>query len=834
MSLPRDTVACLAGVLLCLSLPSLGAAIVGIVLVMLLVVPSAAVALSLRIPSVRMSFAALLPPCMPESRSGRSIVRLLEAHPVLLRICACATIGFVLAGAHVCLAMQARLPVAMEHREFTLDGEVIALPRHEARRTVFLFRVDDDPRQPAALRGERLRLSWYDDYDAPAGVTADAPRLRIAAGARWRLAAKLRAPRGLRNPGGVDSEKYALVDRIVATGHVRRPSAARALSPPDGIEAWRETMSARIVRAVPSPSSRFVRALALGDTRGLDDRDWDRLRATGLTHLIAISGFHVGLVAGAGAWLARLLWWCLPMLGRRWPRAHAAALAATLAAAGYTAIAGFALPTLRTLLMIAVVALALCLRRGWRPSTALSVSALVLLAIDPLSVLGAGFWLSLGGVAWLLWCLPADDRPPWRAFLSAQVVATTGLLPLTIALFGQASWIGPLANLLAIPWWSLVSTPLSLLGTALEAVHAGAGAWAWRVAAVSFEPSWTLFGWLGATPLAQSWLPEPAWYALPFALFAAFWLLMPRGVPGKPLAVLLWLPLLWPDHAPPGPGEVELVMVDVGQGLSLMVRTSTHTLLFDTGPAMPEGFDAGERAVLPALRASGVRRLDAAVISHGDNDHAGGFATLAGALPVVRRYAPAGSGYEIDSPTVQGGRPQACIAGMQWRWDGVRFRFLHPGPGFPYLRNESSCVLRIESAHGAILLTGDIGDVIERGLLRHDPAAIRAEVVVVAHHGSGGSSDPGFVAATGARLALVSAGYANRFRHPRPGVVDRWRHAGAEVLSTAEGGALRIRLDGARPADAGPLVESERTRHRRLWDAVALRARGMTSMGEAP
>ena len=286
-------------------------------------------------------------------------------------------------------------------------------------------------------------------------------------------------------------------------------------------------------------------------------------------------------------------------------------------------------------------------------------------------------------------------------------------------------------------------------------------------------------------------------------------------MPGKPLALLLWLPLLWPDRQAPEHGEVELIVLDVGQGLSVVVRTAGHTLLYDMGPAIPDGFDAGERAVVPALHALGVHALDTAVLSHADNDHAGGYASVAEVFAIRTRYAPEDSGLDAKIAGLR-----HCRAGHAWNWDGVRFRFLHPPLHFPYLRNESSCILRIETVHGAALLTSDIGHVIERDLLRRDPASVRADVVLVAHHGSAGSSDPDFVAATGARWAPISAGYGNRFKHPKPQVVDLWRHHGANTPLTAETGAVRLRI-----GPGGVAVQTERRRHRRLWDAAGRHAR---------
>lgn len=724
------------------------------------------------------------------------------------RIAGALLLGFGLAGLHAGYTLAHRLPLAMERHDVTLSGRVVDLPAHEARRTRFRLRVDASEDQPEALRGRLLQLSWYDAYKP----VAPSRRFMLDAGSRWRFAVRLRAPRGLRNPGSFDSEKSALAQRITARGYVREPEVARQLSNARGVDAWRQQMSARIASAVAAPSARYVQALALGDTRGLEDADWDTLRAAGLTHLVAISGFHVGMVAALFALLASGLWRLFPRLAHRLPRPQAAAIAALIGALVYAAAAGFALPTVRTVLMIAVVVVARSVRRPVRVGDGLAMAGMAMLLVDPLAALTAGFWLSFAGVAWLAWCLPDAGSRKLAGFISAQGVATVGLLPLTVVLFGQASMAGPLANLVAIPWWSFVVVPLSLIGTACEVLHAGWGVWAWRAAAWCFDLAWPLFQWMAHSRFALWWLPEPAWFALPLALAGAFWCLLPRGVPGKPLAMLLWLPLLWPDRGLPQQGEAELVVLDVGQGLSVVVRTARHTLLYDMGPAQPDGFDAGERVAVPSLLALGAHALDAAVISHGDNDHAGGFDALARAYPIPTVFSPEGVGIDDTRP---------CIAGTHWQWDGVRFRFLHPPRYFPYLDNEASCVLRVETAEGRVaLLTGDIGAVIERDLVRRDAASLRADVVLVAHHGSGESSDPAFIAATHAGHALVSAGHGNRFGHPRPRVVARWDEAGAAVASTIDGGALRVRLQ----AD-GVSVETRRRSHRRLWDAARLEAR---------
>ncbi|HRN62011.1 MAG TPA: DNA internalization-related competence protein ComEC/Rec2 [Luteimonas sp.] len=712
-------------------------------------------------------------------------------------------VGFALFGLHADWTLSRQLPVADERGDFEVAGRVVQLPEHESRRTRFLFRVDRDEAQPPALRGKLLRLSWYDDRD---GEVASA-RFDIEPGSRWCFTARLRAPRGLRNPGWQDSEKHMLAGRVAATGYVRQAQAFERIGGSAGIDGWRGHIAEAIEASVARPSSRFVRALALGDTRGLDDVDWETLRATGLTHLIAISGFHVGLVAGFAALAVAGLWWLLPGLGRRVPRPQAAALGALLGAAGYAAVAGFALPTVRTVLMVAVIVLARLWRRRTGVADSLALAAIAVLLVDPLSVLAAGFWLSFAGVAWLVWCLPRmQAQPLLRGFVSAQWVATLGLLPLTAILFGQASLAGPLANLVAIPWWSLVVVPLALVGTGLEALQAGWGGPAWRLAAACFDLSWPLFEWMASGRLALWWLPEARWFALPLALAGAFWLLLPRGVPGKALAALLFLPLLWPDRQLPRPGAFEVVVLDVGQGTSVLVRTARHTYLYDTGPAMPDGYDAGERVVAPALHALGVRRLDATIVSHGDADHAGGFGAVKRRFDTGPVFAARGAGIDAAAP---------CIAGTRWRSDGVDFRFLHPDLHFPEMGNESSCVLKVDSAHGGVLLAGDIGKVVERLLVHDHPEALRSDAVLLAHHGSGGSSDPAFIAATGARLALASAGHGNRFGHPQAAVIERWNAAGAEDALTARDGAITVRI-----GPGGPGIEHRRSTWPRLWDAV--------------
>lgn len=688
--------------------------------------------------------------------------------------------------------MQSRLPVELSRHDFQIEGRVLGLPQREEESIRFDFIIDKG--SEGAPVGERVRLGWYGQV-VP----------RIEPGSRWQMNVRLKRPLGVLNPGGRDFERSALAMRIAATGYLREPGDARQLQHGRGVDRLRDRVSARIAQALPDGQGRFVQALAVGDTRNIQDSDWEILRATGLTHQIAISGFHVGMVGGLGALLMSALFRLFPDWGRRLPRPQAVALAAMVSAFGYTALAGFALPTVRTWLMIAVVLCARLLRRPQSGRESFALALLTVLLFDPLSVLAPGFWLSFAGVGWLIWCLPqSHDGGHLRNFLQAQGVAVLGLLPLTIWFFGQASIPGPVANLVGVPVISLCVVPLSLLGLLLSTLSAGAADISWRAAAYVMDWLWRVLEAMAGWPGSTMWLAEPGFVAMGLACVAAFWLLLPRGTPGRGLACVLFLPMLWPERNPPAPGQVDVQVIDVGQGLSVLVRTRSHNLLFDAAAASPRGLDMGEAAVVPTLHALGVSRLDTLLISHGDNDHSGGMKAVLRSYPGVRvlgveGWARPGMGL--------------CQATQAWQWDGVNFTVLHPPPLFPYLRNDSSCVLRIEAGGKVALLPGDIGRQVEARLLNAHPGALQSELLLVPHHGSLTSSSVPFITGVAPRWAVVSAGAENRFALPRAEVVERYSRAGSTVLNTATSGSIAFRLD----ASGAQLVSARRFDRPRYW-----------------
>ncbi|MES1944333.1 DNA internalization-related competence protein ComEC/Rec2 [Salinisphaera sp. PC39] len=672
-----------------------------------------------------------------------------------------------------------RLPATAHGQERWFTGHVAGLPEVDEFRTRFRFETGARPRY--------VRVSWYDRPPA------------LAPGDCWRLRLRLSAPRGSLNPGGFDYEAWLWRERIGATGYVREAErcADDATAP---LARWRHAAAGRIAAALDGdPVTGLVQALSLGERGDITDDQWRVLRRTGTTHLFAISGLHVGLIAAAVfLGLRRAVPWLYPR-----PRPAAltvAAAAAALAATGYALLSGFDLPARRALIMTLAVLAAVLLRRRTAPSRLLAVAALAVLAADPFAVLAPGFWLSFGAVAWLLYLAGGRGRPGPAFWLRLQPALALALLPLTLYWFGEASLAGAVANAVLIPAFAVLVPAVLLTVLAALALPALAGPLLAALAVV-LDAGWRLLAALADVPGAYLVLPTPGLPALVVALAGAAWLLAPRGVPGRWLGVLGLLPLLL---GPPAPahGGFRLTLLDVGQGLAAVVRTAEHTLLFDAGPRYRTGFDTGAAIVVPYLRSQGVRRLDRLVLSHGDIDHRGGVAAVRAALPVAATL-----GVDQAAP---------CRDGRRWTWDGVEFRVLHPGPG-DWRGNDASCVLSVTGPGGRVLLTGDIEAPAERRLLAAHGESLRAAVLVVAHHGSASSSSAPFLAAVAPDYALVPAGWRNRWGFPAAAVRQRLREAGAEVRVTGAQGALRVDVD---PVDGVAAPRAWRAQAARFWRAA--------------
>jgi len=698
-----------------------------------------------------------------------------------------------------------RLPVALEGADLRVTGTVVQVPLRDAHRIRFALEVEAVQGLAAGVwraRGCRLRLGWY----------RPAPGLRLLSGQRWQATLRLRRPRGLRNPGGYDAEHRALRDGVCAWGYVRAQPPARLLAEAGPGLGWlRQHLAARIAGHLDGiPAAGVVRALAVGlRDRVTPEQTW-LLQATGTAHLMAISGLHVGLVAGlgmlAGRTGARLVPGALGLL----PAAHWGALAALAAAGAYAALAGFSVPTQRALFMLAAFLGAGLARRRCGRFHGLLLALAMVLVLDPLAANDVGTWLSFTAVAGLLWALwphPPGGGPRALAAvaLRTQLAACLVLAPLAVLCFAYQSLSAPLANLIAVPVTGLLAVPLVLAGTACDALSPAVGGALLRAGAHLLGVLLEMLERIPGHDRVLVPAAAPGALALAAAFPGAALLLAPLPARLRLLGLLWLAPLAMPPHAAPPPGALEVQVLDVGQGLAAVLRTRDHTLVFDAGPAWGAGRGAGAAIVAPALRRGGVGRVDVLMVSHHHADHAGGAAGLLRVMPVADLLGDAGT---VAAPAIP------CRDGQEWRWDGYRFRVLHPAPGTEP-GNDASCVLHVSGPGGAALLPADVEAGAESALLaRHGPA-LAADLLLVPHHGSATSSTPAFLDAVTPSVAVNSSGHRNRHRLPARTVTARYRARGIALLDTACHGAVTVRLVPGRD----PVVQTWRERGLRFWHA---------------
>ncbi len=667
-----------------------------------------------------------------------------------------------------------RLPVDLEGRDITVIGDVASLPASHHGTVSFDLALIRWPGS-GRVHPRRIHLTWYRAHRFP------------RPGERWQLRVRLKRPHGLMDAGAFDYAGWSFRNGIDAVGYVRH-GIGRRIAPAAGypILRWRAAVEAALRKAVGhDPQRGLLEAVTVGDRADVSTAAWQILTRTGTVHLVAISGLHIGLVAGLVFTLVGGLWGALGLSARA-PARSAAIVAALAVALAYAALAGFSLPTRRAVLMLAAYAVATLWRREHRRYAPLELAALAILVTDPPAVLAPGFWLSCAAVAALLYVVPARG-PQGRVgrWLGVQWRLTLGLLPLLALAFGRMSTVGPAANLIAVPVFTLWVVPAALIGAVLAPLWPQGAATAFGGGMWGVHGLIAVLARLAALPWAQVALAQPPLWALAVAVLGAALLLAPRGVPGRWLGLALCVPLLWPPLPQPAAGAFSLTLLDVGQGLSAIVRTRAHTLVYDTGPSYHDGRDAARSVVIPYLRARGAGRPDRLIVSHEDDDHAGGLPTLRAAFPGMQVLTGARDIFRQLEP---------CLAGQHWRWDGVDFDVLSPRADGPGRGNDASCVLRVSSEGGSALLTGDIEAPAERRLLARYGAGLAADVLVVPHHGSTSSSTADFVRAVHPAFALFPVGYLNRWRFPKARVVARYRRIGATLLRTDTAGAIHMRF----------------------------------------
>ncbi len=686
-----------------------------------------------------------------------------------------------------------RLPESLEGIDIPITGVIVGLPEQDERRTRFDFMVIKSA-QKIPLK---IRLTWY------------FPEQVIKAGQRWSFVVKLKRPHGSMNPGGFDYERWLFSQNVGATGYVRanpKPEMLGRLSAWISIGVWRQNISDQLSLILDArPSLGLIKALTIGDGSGITQNQWDVFRKTGATHLVVISGSHVSLIAGLVYFLVLKFWAWTGVL--RWSPQRVAACVAIVSAIFYAALAGFSVPTERSVIMLVIIMAAIILQRNVHPFSTLAVALFAVLVFDPLSVLSVGFWLSFLAVALIIYVIAGRLGKVSYFFEAIKInwATSVGLSPLLLLFFQQVSLISPLANFIAVPVISLLAVPLALVGVLVMYISPFIALKLFLIVDGALQGLWWFLERMAALPYATITHAQPSLWALVFAIPGVLLLLAPRGIPARWLSLVMFLPLIFTEPKNPEPGSINLTLLDVGQALSLVVQTQNHWLVYDTGAKFSEESDIGKSVLLPFLRQQGAEKVDKLIISHGDNDHIGGAVSVLRGIPVEQLLTSAPERLKDYVPV-------KCRAGQSWLWDDVRFTLLAPQQKF-VSENDNSCVLKIEAEQGTVLLTSDIEASAEAWLVETYGTDLKAKVLIAPHHGSKTSSTFDFIKAVQPDYALISAGYRNQFGHPHPDVLQRYEQIKAKWLNTADKGAITLTTK-----DGSWLIQAMRETESKYWN----------------
>ena len=682
--------------------------------------------------------------------------------------------GFFWVLLFVSIQLSQILPQNLEGKTLQVAGRIVSLPERKDHAIKFTFHI-------TTLNGfhdnHRVLLNWY-------GATPN-----LLPGDQWSLAVRLKRPHGFANPGSFDYEAYLFSHRIGATGYVVSAENNRLLNHAryhQLLNRWRGRIQNKIVQLTQDQLLwQLLPALVVGSRQFVTAEQWTVLQQTGTNHLIAIAGLHIGLIAGFIFFLIRWIWRCIPFLALRIPDQVAASCFSLFTAIIYASMAGFPVQTQRALIMLSVVLFSLMLRRITLSLSVFCYALLLVLILNPLSVMDVGFWLSFVAVGTIFYAMKGRIHISWQ-WIRVQWVIMLGLFPWMLWFFQQVSLASVLANMIVVPWFGVVIMPCVLFGAVSLLFSSILSRWLFYVALKNLQLIWILlkfmarFNYILLIHLAILHL----WILFSLVL-AVILLLMPKGFSGRYLASFFLLPLVFVFPKNISYGNMRFTLLDVGQGLSSVVETQHHVLVFDTGPKMSPDFDTGAAVVVPYLRQMHISTIDLLMISHLDNDHIGGAQSIILSMPVSQVMSSARLPFDVNNF-------QYCHRGERWNWDGVKFEVLSPMQNKIYLGNNSSCVLHVMAKNQRVLLTGDIEKPAEKTLLSEN---LKSTILVAPHHGSITSSTQKFVLAVDPSDVFFPIGYRNRFRFPSVVVKRRYQGVGAKTYDTAYSGAIEIYTD---------------------------------------
>ncbi len=697
-----------------------------------------------------------------------------------LRYISAISLGFLwaLLCAHKVLSWN--LPTEIEGKPLLIRGYIASIPNEIDNGTSFLFSLKTIQ---STHVNTLIKLSARDN---------DLKKFR--AGDRWQFLVKLKRIHGLMNPGGFDYESWAFQEGIRATGYVISNTQNILLESHwthGFLNRLRQRLKEKIEENLPlSNTSPWIVALAVGERQNISTENWEVLRNTGTNHLMAIAGLHIGFMSGLVFFLASQCWRRIPRCALIIPAQLVGGFFAFLTAILYGALAGFSIPAERACIMLSVALLMLLMRRTILSWQAWFIALLIVLLINPMSVLTDSFWLSFCSVALIIYGVSARLHPNkwWWKLGRIQWVIALGLIPLSIGLFQQVSFISFIANSIAIPWVGFIIVPFTLMGCFVLIFSVKLGGFILTVTDKSLAILWKILTYFSHLPWANEYLMMPNDWILLAACVGVVIILLPSGFKGKGLGILWFFPLFFYHYPTPAWGEIVFTLLDVGQGLSTVVQTKNHVLVFDTGAKIGTHYDMGDSVVAPFLRSIGIKKIDELVISHPDNDHIGGAKSLFHYFKIQQAQTSTPDEL-LPFPS------QYCLRGNSWEWDGVQFKFLYPTPDNLNLDNDSSCVLLItNSMHRSILLTGDIEKWAENYLVENEGKNLAIDILVAPHHGSKTSAVDEFIQNTHPSYVLFPVGYRNRYHFPHVIVIEKYEAIHANLLRSDTSGAIQFTL----------------------------------------
>lgn len=669
------------------------------------------------------------------------------------------------------------LPKKDEGQTVPITGYIESIPETTPQKTAFLFRLKKLNNQPAH---GLAKLSWRYNKE------------KLIVGDKWQFKVRLKQIHGLMNPGSFNYEAWAFQSGIRAEGYVVNSEENYLIKHQplkNYINRLRQSLKEKLEAKIPQTNtSVWLIALALGERHNIPQEDWDVLRNTGTNHLMAIAGLHIGVMSGLIYFIVNFIWRRIPRLPLKLPAQHAASIAALIMAFIYSSLAGFIIPTQRAFIMVSIFLIVNLLKRNIPAWHAWGLALIIVLIMNPLTVLTESFWLSFGSVALIIYGMSARLFPKgiWWKWGRVQWVIALGLIPFGFWLFQQCSLVAFVANSIAIPWVAFVIVPLTLLGCLFISTKISAAfllladknlSWLWKVLTYLSHFTWS-----------SIYLTMPNIFILMLSCLGVILLLLPKGFPGRWFGIIWLMPLFLYKPEVPKQGEAWFTLLDVGQGLSAVIQTHNHLLVYDTGAKLGDNFDMGNSVVVPFLRTLRVKTIDTLVISNGENDH------LGGAFSVLKQMHVRQIKTSVPEDFFQY-HAERCLQNQSWNWDGVQFTFLYPSEDKFNLGKNSSCVLKVSTQKKSLLLTSDIDKAVEKKLVQDEKNNLTNDVLLAPHYGSKNAFEGNFMKTVSPNIVLYSVGYRNRFHFPNEDVINFFQKNHVLQYNTIKAGSIKLTIE---------------------------------------